>query len=92
MVKVTSLLSKAGSVIGFSFGASALTEREIWCIKGLYRLKLVSSENNPGFKGLQMTHHNITETQVHYIYKHTVLSVVVHVLMCAIIFSLSLQL
>ena len=27
---------------------------EIWCIKGMYRLKLVSSENNSQFKGLKI--------------------------------------
>ena len=25
---------------------------EIWCVKGMYRLKLVSSRNNSVFKGL----------------------------------------
>ena len=40
MVKVTSLLVKAGSGFGFSFGVRAWTDIEI---KGMYRLKLVSS-------------------------------------------------
>ena len=44
MVKVTSLLVKAGSGLGFSFGVRAWTEREIRCVEDMYRLKLVSSE------------------------------------------------
>ena len=52
MVKVTSLLAKAGSGLRFSFGVRAWTEMEIRCVKGMYRLKLVSCENNSGFKGL----------------------------------------
>ena len=52
MVKVTSLLAKAGSGLRFSFGVRAWTEMEIWYIKGMQRLKLVSSENNSVFKGL----------------------------------------
>ena len=51
MVKVMSLLVKAGSGLGFSFGVRAWTEMEIWCVEGMYRLKLVSSEKNSGFKG-----------------------------------------
>ena len=51
MVKVTSLLVKAGSGVG-SFGVRAWTEMEMRCAKGMYRLKLVSSEKNAGFKGL----------------------------------------
>ena len=54
MVKVTSLLVKAGSGVGFSFGVRARTEMEIWCVKGMFRLKLISSEKNSGFKGLNM--------------------------------------
>ena len=54
MVKVTSLLAKAGSGLRFSFGVKAWTEMEIRCIKGMYRLKLVSSENNSGFKGYNL--------------------------------------
>ena len=53
MVKVTSLLAKAGSGLRFSFGVKAWTEMEIQCIKGMHRLKLVSSENNSVFKGLK---------------------------------------
>jgi len=49
MVKVTSLLITAGSGLGFSFGA--WTEMEIWCIKGMFMLKVVSREKNLGFKG-----------------------------------------
>ena len=49
MVKVTSLLDKAGSRVGFSFGVRAWTEMEIQCVKGMHRLKLISSENNSGF-------------------------------------------
>ena len=52
MVKVTSLSVKAGSGLRFSFGVRAWTELEIRCVKGMYRLKLVSCENNSGFKGL----------------------------------------
>ena len=52
MVNVTSLLAKAGSGVGFSFGVKDWTEMEIRCIKGMYRLKLISSENDSGFKGL----------------------------------------
>ena len=52
MVKVMSLIVKAGSGLRFSFGVRAWTEMEIWCVKGMYSLKLVSCENNSGFKGL----------------------------------------
>ena len=45
-------LAKAGSGLRFSFGVKAWTEMEMQCIKGMYRLKLVSSENNTGFKGI----------------------------------------
>ena len=41
MVKVMGLLAKAGNGLGFSFGVRALTEMEIRCVKGMYRLKLV---------------------------------------------------
>ena len=56
MVKVTSLLAKAGSGFRFSFRVRAWTEMEIhvWCVKGMSRLKLVSSENNSVFKGLRL--------------------------------------
>ena len=53
MVKVTSLVVKPGSGLRFSFGVRALTEMEIRCVKGMYRLKLVSCENNSGIKGLK---------------------------------------
>ena len=55
MVKVTSLIVKAGSGLGFSFGVRAWTEMKIQCVKGIYRLKLVSCENYSGFKGLKTT-------------------------------------
>ena len=51
MVKVTSLIAKAGSGLRFSFGVRAWIEMEIQYVKGMYRLKLVSCENNSGFKG-----------------------------------------
>ena len=51
MVKVTSLLVKAGSGLRFSFGVRTWTGMEIRHVKGMYRLKLVSSRNNPVFKG-----------------------------------------
>ena len=51
-VKVTCLLAKAGSGVGLSFGVRALTEMEIRCVKGMLRLKLISSEKNSVFKGL----------------------------------------
>ena len=54
MVKVTSLLVKAGSGVGFSFGGRARTEMEIWCVKGMFRLNLISSEKNSGFIGLKV--------------------------------------
>ena len=41
VVKVTSLLAKAGSGLRFSFGVRAWTGMEIWYVKGIYRLKLV---------------------------------------------------
>ena len=40
--KVMSLLAKAR--LGFFFGVRAWTEMEIQCVKGMHRLKLVSSE------------------------------------------------
>ena len=51
MVKVTSLIVKAGSGLRFRFGVRAWTEMEIRCVKGMYRVKLVSCENNSGIKG-----------------------------------------
>ena len=53
MVRDSSWLAKAGSELGFSFGVRAWTEMEIRCIKGMFRLKLVTCENNPGFQGLR---------------------------------------
>ena len=51
MVKVMSLLIKTESGYTFSFGARAWTEmEEIRCVKGMYRLKGISSEKNSGFK------------------------------------------
>ena len=38
MVKVTSLLIKAGSALGSSFGVRAQTEKKILCVKGMYKL------------------------------------------------------
>ena len=52
MVKVMCLLAKAGSGVGLSFGVRALTQMEIRCVKGMFRLKLISSEKNSVFKGL----------------------------------------
>ena len=52
MVKVTSLLVKTESGRRFGFGVRAWIEIKIWCVKGMYRLKLVSSEKDSGFKGL----------------------------------------
>ena len=46
------LLIKAGSGVGLSFGVRALTQMEIRCVKGMFRLKLISSEKNSVFKGL----------------------------------------
>ena len=48
MVKVTSLLIKARSRHGLGYGVRAWTEKEIWCVKGMYTLKVVSSEKNLG--------------------------------------------
>ena len=59
MVKVTCLLAKAGSGVGLSFGVRALTEMEIRCVKGMFRLKLISSEKNSVFKGLKGTHSTV---------------------------------
>ena len=42
--KVTSLLIGAENALGFSFGVRAQTEMKIWCVKGLYKLKVVSQE------------------------------------------------
>ena len=51
MVNIGSLLAKAGSGVGFSFGVRAWTKVEIRCVKGMYRLKLISSEKYSGLKG-----------------------------------------
>ena len=48
MVKVTSLLIKPESALGFVFGVRAQTEMKIWCITGMCTLKVVSSETNLG--------------------------------------------
>ena len=42
--KVMSLLIEAESTLGFSFRVRAQTEMKIWYIKGVYMLKVVSSE------------------------------------------------
>ena len=44
MAKDTSLLIKAESAPGWSFGVRAQTEVKIWCVKDVHLLKLVSSE------------------------------------------------
>ena len=49
-----SLLAKAGSELRFSFGARAWSEIEIRCVRGMYRLKLVSCEGFKGFKSRGM--------------------------------------
>ena len=51
MIKVTSLFAKVGSGVGFSFGVRALTEMEIRCVKGMFRLKPISSEKIQFLKG-----------------------------------------
>ena len=43
------MLSKVESGLGFSFGVRAWTEIEIWCVKGMFMLKLVSSEKIESF-------------------------------------------
>ena len=44
LVKVTNLLIDAKSGLRFSFGVRAQTEMEIWYVKGMYKLKVVSRE------------------------------------------------
>ena len=44
LIKVMSLLVKAESGHEFSFGVRAWKEMEIQCVKGMHKLKLVSSE------------------------------------------------
>ena len=46
VLKVMSLLVKAGSGLGFSFGVRVWTEMEIWCVKDMKTLKCKS----PTFK------------------------------------------
>ena len=41
MVRVTSLLIIAASVLGFSFAVRAWTEMKIWCVVGMHMLKVV---------------------------------------------------
>ena len=41
MVKVTGLLIKPESALGFVFGVRAQTERKIWCVAGMCMLKVV---------------------------------------------------
>ena len=48
MVKVSSQLIKARIGHGFSFGVRAWTDAEIWCVKGVSMLKVVSSEKIQG--------------------------------------------
>ena len=55
MVNIASLLAKAGSGVGFSFGVRAWTEVEIRCIKGMHRLKLILSEKYSGFKRVKIS-------------------------------------
>ena len=50
MVKVSSQLIKARIGHEFSFGVRAWTDAEIWCVKGVSMLKVVSSEKNSGLK------------------------------------------
>ena len=52
IVKVTSLIINAGSGPGFSFGVRAWTEMEIWCVNGMFMLKVVSSQKKFGFTGM----------------------------------------
>ena len=54
MVKVTSLLAKAGSGLSFRVGAWTEMETRVQCVKGMSRLKLVSCENNSVFKELMV--------------------------------------
>ena len=44
LVKVTTTLIDAENALGFSFGVRAQTEMKIWCVKGMYKLKIVSQE------------------------------------------------
>ena len=51
MVRVTSLLIKAGSGLGFSLGVRAWTEMEICYVKGMFMLKVVSIKKKLEYKG-----------------------------------------
>ena len=53
MVKVMSSLINAGSRLWFGFGVRAWTEMKIWCVKGMFMLRVVSSKKNLGFKGFK---------------------------------------
>ena len=53
VVKITSVVIRAGSEHRFSFGVRAWTEMEIWYAKGMYMLKVVSSgKKRLTFKGI----------------------------------------
>ena len=52
MVKVTNLLIKPESALGFIFRGRIQTEMKIWCVIGMCMLKVVSSETNFCVKGL----------------------------------------
>ena len=39
--------------LGSILESRAWTEMEIWCVKGMYKLKLVSNEINSRFQGLK---------------------------------------
>ena len=67
MVKVTCLLAKAGSGLGFRFGDRTWTEMKIRCVKGMYMLKLMSDEKIQGLKAKGISKHlsSITPSQFH---------------------------
>ena len=46
---------------GFEHEVKDWTEMEIQCVIGMYRLKLISSENNSVFKGLILHRHTGSE-------------------------------
>ena len=83
MVKVTSLIVKAGSGLRFSFGVRAWTEMEIRYVEGMHRIKLVSCENNSRFKGLpkieflplDWIYHSILDYGIVYSKIHTTLNI-----------------
>ena len=62
MVKVTSLLIKPESALGFVFGVRAQTETKIWCVTGMCMLRVVSSETNLGAEGLNFIRDYLTTT------------------------------